>query len=275
MKKIKIGILTDIQYCDSDPDTEHNRYFRNSLQKVDQIIQIFNVEDLDFIVNLGDTIDKNFESFDTITKKLSHFNAPLFNLIGNHDYDVAPEKKKFVPAQLGLKDNYYYFDIEGFRYCFLDGNEISGFSTEKDSSHHKEAIELLAKMRLENKANANEWNGGMSSDQINWFRLRLQEALRMNLKVIVFCHYPIFPEGKHSLLNNIEILDIIDEHSHIAAWFCGHNHDGNYDKINNCHILNFKAIVDTEDENAFSIIEVTDESLKLKAWGREIVRALV
>ena len=54
----------------------------------------------------------------------------------------------------------------------------------------------------------------------------------------------------------------------------GHNHAGNYTTQNGIHFVNLKGMVETETENAFSIISFTDKQIEIKGFGREENRIL-
>jgi hypothetical protein len=63
LSQIKIGVFADCQYCDCE--TAGSRFYRNSPAKLEECINKFNsVEDIDFIIGLGDLIDRDFSSFD-------------------------------------------------------------------------------------------------------------------------------------------------------------------------------------------------------------------
>lgn len=274
MPEIRIGIFTDLHYCDCDDDLEYNRYHRNSLNKLKQIVHYFNEQAPDFVVNLGDTIDRNSESFKPVTEILATLNPRLINLTGNHDFDVKPDERQAIADHLGINERYHYFDIGSFRLFFLEGSEISIFANVEDSENYREAQKKLKELSAQNEVNANEWNGGMSKKQVKWFKEKLLEAKNENLRAIAFCHYPIFPKEKHSLLNYQDILQIISDNNHLKGWLCGHNHAGNYGLFNQCHVINFKGVVDTPLENACCIVTVTANEIAVKGYGREIDRKL-
>lgn len=54
----KIGVVTDVQYCDCD--NAGSRYYRLSPDKLKQANTRFKKENVDFIINLGDFIDRGF-----------------------------------------------------------------------------------------------------------------------------------------------------------------------------------------------------------------------
>ena len=105
MRSIRFGVIADLHHCNEDIFL--NRYFRNTLKKVKEAVRILNSNELDFIVNLGDTIDRGFENFEAVTHAFKSFKAPLYTILGNHDFDVEDDQKKLVPQQLQLPDNYY------------------------------------------------------------------------------------------------------------------------------------------------------------------------
>ena len=55
--RIEFGLVPDAQYCDCD--TSGTRYYRNSLEKLQEATQTFNEENVDFTVQTGDLIDRN------------------------------------------------------------------------------------------------------------------------------------------------------------------------------------------------------------------------
>ena len=55
----------------------------------------------------------------------------------------------------------------------------------------------------------------------------------------------------------------------------GHNHAGNYVFQYGIHFVNLKGMVETETENAFSIISLIDKQIEIKGFGREESRNLL
>lgn len=60
------GIVADPQYADADPRPDMGRFYAESPKKLAEAIDVFNREDLAFVVTLGDIIDRGFENFDAI-----------------------------------------------------------------------------------------------------------------------------------------------------------------------------------------------------------------
>ncbi|MCG8308479.1 MAG: hypothetical protein MI975_13885 [Cytophagales bacterium] len=267
-QEILFGAIADLQYCDADP--EINRYFRNAPKKLSKAIREFNKHNLAFTVNLGDTIDRNWESFDVILPHFERCDSKVYHVLGNHDYEVKDEFKAEVHTRIGTS-KYFDFAIDNWQFLILDGNEMSTYANPKGSENYLIAENFLA----ENKVNSNFWNGGIGKEQLNWLKEKLEYASKSNRTVIIFCHFPIFPAHKHNLLNDWEVLQLIGDYNCVKAWICGHNHDGNYGRYAHIHFINLKGIVDTENETAFSVFRLSPEKIEILGFGSEISAKLI
>lgn len=260
------GVFADAQYCDCEPSG--SRYFRSSLEKLKEALTSIKKSNPDFIINLGDLIDKDFVSFDPMLEVIENSGMKVYHVAGNHDFSVEEKQKKRVRPILGLKNGYYSFSHDQFRFIVLDGNEISTYGT-TNNTVKKQASELIKKLEAEGERNAMDWNGGISPRQISWLKNQLDVSIKEKQKVFIICHFPVWPQNEHNLLNYKEILDAIQSYDNIIAWFSGHNHAGNYGNTNMKHFVNFKGMVETEDLNSFAIVEVYRNKIWIKGYGRE------
>jgi predicted phosphodiesterase len=62
---------------------------------------------------------------------------------------------------------------------------------------------------------------------------------------------------------------LLQKYTAVKIWLNGHNHAGNYEKYNGIHFVNFKGMVDTETENAFSIVTFFNNRIEIEGFGRE------
>ena len=124
---ITFGVIADCQYCDCPSSTQ--RFYRNSPAKLESCVRELNQHSLDFVVHLGDYIDKDFASFDTLQPVIAQLRAPLRQVLGNHDFSVAESLKRKVPKRMGLSNRFYSFTIKGWRFIALDGNDLSTFAS--------------------------------------------------------------------------------------------------------------------------------------------------
>lgn len=264
---VSFGVIADLQYADADPFK--NRYFRNAPEKLRQAIRIFNGERPDFVVNLGDMIDHELRSFDGILPLFKQINSPVYHILGNHDYEVTADQKEHMHTLLGIQ-KYYYFQVKGWRFVVLDGNEISTFANLEGTPKYREAKQKLRELEYLQKPNAMFWNGGLSGKQFEWLKGVLDEARDAGEKVIIFCHYPVYPPDKHNLWNDDEIHLLFKKYCHVKLWLSGHNHHGNYGQYGDVHFVNAKGMVEGETEFACCICHLYEKNINITGYGTEI-----
>ncbi len=270
--QITFGVFADCQYCDCD--TWQTRFYRNSPLKLRECLHYFNDnKNIQFVVGLGDLIDRNFSSFDTIIPILNESKPPIYNITGNHDLEIESEFLEKVPEKFHLKKTWYSFEKDGWLFIFLDGNEITF------NSNNPEIVEqaklITSNLKSENKPNFHEWNGGIAKDQLAWMENQLKNAQEKNQNVILFCHYPLLPLDEHTLWNSEEVLNILQKYTCVKCWMNGHNHAGNYSFWKGIHFLNFKGMVETESTNTFSVVSIDNNKIEIKGWGNESNRTLL
>lgn len=263
---ITFGVIADCQYCDCPSTTQ--RFYRNSPSKLQACVAEFNKHDLAFAVHLGDYIDKDFASFDTLQPIIDQLRAPLKQVLGNHDFSVAEHMKRKVPKRMGLKRRYYSFQQQGWRFIALDGNDLSTFAS-FGKRKQREAAQLLANIQATEKVNANTWNGGISTKQLKWLERELHKADQKGEKVILFCHFPVHPVDPHNLWNDDKIQEMLVTHPSVKAYFNGHNHAGAYGEKDGIHYLTFKGMVDTPSQTSYSIIRITKDRIMVEGFGRQ------
>ena len=137
--KLRLGLVADPQFADIE--SSKTRFYRKSIGKLAEAVEHFNGLDLDGCVNLGDLIDRHWESFDEVLKPLSRSRHKFRHLLGNHDFELPDEFKARVPRRLGLKNRYYSVRAGAFCLVMLDTTDISPYSHPKDS---KESIAATA-----------------------------------------------------------------------------------------------------------------------------------
>lgn len=262
----RFGALADCQYCKA---TGRVRKYSLSPNKLATCVEHYNQLELSFVVHLGDFIDRDFESFDTVVPIFNRLRAPHYHVLGNHDFSVLDEKKAHVPGKLGLKNRYYDFGRNGWRFIVVDGNDVSLYAWAKDDPRTK----LAAQYHKTLKPAPPKYNGAVGVEQLKWIESKLQVATKAQERVILFCHFPAFPKNGHNLWNDKTLIDLLARYPCVAAYLNGHNHAGNYGQRDGIHYLTLKGMVDTE-QSSYSIIEVFKDRLVVKGYGRETDRTL-
>lgn len=240
-KPLKIAFIADVQYCDCDDNG--GREYRKSLGKLRETVNEINNAEVDYTIQLGDLIDRNLSSFDSVLPILDNLNNPLIHVLGNHDFEV--EHKGIVPRILGLENRHYKKEVKDFTIVVLDGQEISTFAY--DDENHPNVIK--AKNYLESVDYTEKgWNGAMSEEQVKW----LENILKTNEKpIIIVSHYPIFPlGGQHNLWNDEEVYNLIEEYSEkVVGYYNGHAHKEEI--VGKYH--NLGAMVEKEGINYYTV----------------------
>lgn len=267
-KKIfSFGIIADCQYHNEEGSGV--RKYSWSKEKLESCVTHFNSLDLTYIIHLGDFIDRDWESFDVVTPIYNKLLVPHHHVLGNHDFSVSDEMKEKVPIKMGMSSSYYDFEVKGWRFIVLNGNDISYHAYPKDSQEYN----FAAKYYDKNKINSPKWNGAIGQDQMNWLNNILEESSKNGEKVILYCHFPVYPESIFNLWNANEVIEMIEQYSNVKAYINGHNHEGDYGTKNGINYLTFKGMVDTK-ETAYGIVTIYTDYIEVLGYGREENRIL-
>ena len=260
--KFSFGAIADCQYC-AGPN-RGSRHYASSAGKLKECVTELNKHDLEFVIHLGDFIDRDYSSFDKVLPIYQSLQMPAYHALGNHDFDVADEFKGKVVERMGMKSKYYEFSVKDWRFVVLDGNDVSFHAYPKNNPKYKDAERYYR----ENKIRYPRGNGAVGSEQVAWLRKILQKAEKQKEQVAVFCHFPVYPADPHNLWNAGEIISMFEEFSCVKAYINGHNHKGKYGQKNGIHYLTLKGMVETET-NAYSIIRVAENQMQIAGFGRQ------
>ena len=264
---MRIGILADIQY--SDEEKYKKREYRDSLDKLSEAVDDLNQQDLDFVVQLGDLINQDFDSFNPVLNILEKLKHPIYHVLGNHDYIVDDHLKFEIPNLLKMPSRYYSFSKNDWRFVFLDGNDLSLNSHPENSKHYQESKNYFDSL----DGISEWWNGALSKEQMIWLQRELEIAHSRNEKVGIFCHFSIIPESRFILWNSDEVSNLIGKFENVKFWMNGHHHEGAYQQIDDKHFLTLKGMVECES-NAYAVMEVLSDQLKVLGKGEETTRVL-
>ena len=269
----EIGLVADAQFADIDD--KGTRFYRNSLKKLGEAVEHFNGRNLDFCAHLGDLIDREWRSFDEITRPLAARRHRWHHLLGNHDFDVLDELKAKVPGRLGMEQRYRFFDHREFRFVILDTNDVSIYAHAAGSAERIPAAAELQRLEAEKVRQAKPWNGGIGAAQLAWFDRMCTAARTDRRKVIVLAHHPVAPENEHNVWNSPAVLKLIERHSHVVAWVNGHNHAGNFAEHAGVPCVTMRGMVETAATTAFATARIMADRMVITGHGREPSRECV
>jgi predicted phosphodiesterase len=257
-----IGAIADCQYA-AEPDAPP-RLYHTAPGKLKEAVDAFNHEPLAFVVQLGDFIDRDWQSFDTLLPIASKLRHPWHFVLGNHDFAVDDAQKAQVPAKLAMPARYYSFVQNGWMFVVTDGNGLSSYAWPPGSPEYAHSMAVHTSLYPD----APLWDGGIDEAQMAWLDRTLTLADKRGLKVMLFSHFPLWPENPHNLWNAPAVMALLDQHSSVKVWLDGHNHEGNYGVRNGIHYLNLKAMLDTP-ETAYARLDFYRDRIIVHGFGRQ------
>lgn len=266
-KPLRFGVIADPQYADLPP--AGTRHYRESLRKLDACIAELNRHELDFTLTLGDLIDRDFASFDAVLARYRALRPSGKVVLGNHDFSVADGDKARVLEKLGLEKGHYRFVEKGWRFVVIDGTEVSTYRYPAADPRTLDAEKRRKELGAAGNPAAQPWNGAIGGAQLEWLARELAEAATAGQRVIVCGHFPLLPDDSHALWDSAEVVALLRRHPHVAAYFCGHNHRGNFVRDGGCDHVNFKGMVETADVTAFAIVTCTADRIAIEGFGSE------
>ena len=270
---LEVGVIADPQYADI-PD-RGTRAYRASVAKLGAAVGHFNSRPLEFCVNLGDTIDREWRSYDAILAPLAGSRHRWEHVLGNHDFALLDGEKTQVDARLGIAARHRFFDRPGFRFVVLDTGAVSTYASLAGTEARREAVAELARVKARKLPQAQDWNGAVGPKQLAWFEGVAADASRRGLKVVVFAHHPVAPVGSYDAWDATEVLAALGRHRNVVAWFNGHHHAGGFAQVEGLPCVTFHGMVETPDRNAFATALFLADRVILEGHGREPSRELV
>ncbi len=207
-KKVRIGMITDL----------HHDVMHDGISRLSAFIDEMDREQPDFIIQGGDfCYPKKANS--PLMDVWNQFKGPKYHVIGNHDTDGGYTRDQVVTFW-NAKAKYYAFDVNGFHFVVLDGNE-----------HNESADRPKGYARF------------ISPTQLDWLRKDLEST---DLETVVFCHQGL--DNDAGGLENGTLLRYTLEQANKKAGkqkvimvISGHHHQDYYNYINDIHYVQINS----------------------------------
>ena len=261
----RFGIVTDSHYADAD--TIGSRYYRHSLDKLTECVELMNTQKVNFLVELGDFKDQNNPAVEqrtitylrTVEKVFQNFKGPTYHVLGNHDIDSI-SKEQFLTnvenTSINPAKSYYSFDFHGVHFVILDANYRADGT---DYDH----------------GNFNWTDANIPPAELNWLK---HDLATTHGPAIVFIHQLLDGTGPVYVNNAADIRQILEQSGKILAVFQGHHHEGSYSYIEGIHYYTLKAMVEgpNEENNSYAIVEILpDRNITVTGYRKAVSKQLV
>jgi len=269
--ELRFGIIADIQYANAP--ARGTRFYKNSLQKLAVAVTQLNQQKLAFLINLGDVTDRNPQDLKPVLNELDKYGSKVYNVAGNHDYGGIADNDKLYKA-LGMPSEYYIVKKAGWRLLMLNTNELSSYANVKGTWKEAEFDSLVLNTRKTDNKNAEPYNGGLSSRQMDWLERNLKQAASKNEKVIIFSHHPFSCADGLEALNGKDVIGLVSRFPCVKALIAGHHHTGGYCEESGIPSVIIEGMVETEHDNAWGMVELYDNRILIKGEGRITSRTI-
>lgn len=261
---LRMGVIADTQYGDCDSQKE--RHYRKSLDKLDEAVKDLNGKDVQFTLHMGDLVDRNPLELATVMDGLKKLSKKVYITPGNHDYKGIVDNNMLF-KRLGMPAEYYSVSKKKWRIIFLNTNEVASYANVEASNKAVELKAMQDSIDAQGGNNNKPYNGGISKRQIEWLKSELAQAEKKKEFVIVCTHHPLYPESELNALNDKEILDILQESKLVKLVLSGHNHAGGFGIYKDLPCITLAGMVET-DSNAYGILDVYENKFVLQGVGR-------
>ena len=261
---VRFGIVTDCHYADAD--TVGTRYYRDSLDKLVECVEVMNRQRVDFLVELGDFKDQNTPPIEqktlsylqAIENVFRKFNGPTYHVLGNHDADSLSKTQFLANIEntgINPSRSYYSFDYNGVHFVVLDANYKSD-GTDYD------------------RGNFDWTDANIPPAELQWLK---QDLAVSRGAVIVLIHQLLDGAGSYYVKNAVEVQQVLEQSGKVLAVFQGHHHDGGYSRIKGIHYYTLKALVEgpSTENNSYAIVEVLpDMSIIVTGYRKAVSKQL-
>ncbi|MHC4986545.1 MAG: metallophosphoesterase family protein [Planctomycetota bacterium] len=244
-----------------------SRYFGDSPAKLAAAVETFNERGVDFIVNLGDLIDR-LEDDPTDPRQyvaearavVEGFDGPCHVVPGNHDV-ACLTKSDFLRLAGGAGGaSTYAFDHGGFHFVVLDTN------------HFEDGSDITPETTSEDWSD--EWLG---QTQLDWLADDLAAA--GETPTVIFTHAELGPrflddeERPHAVKDSDVARAIIQSAGNVRAIFQGHNHPGQIAYWADIPYITLHAMCEGPGlaNNAYAILHLSpDGPIQLEGFGQQV-----
>jgi len=204
---LSFGLITDL----------HHDLIQDGQSRIAAFVTEMNNVKPDFIMQMGDFCTPKAGN-KPLMQAWEKFNGPKYHVIGNHDVDGGFNHQQVVEFW-NATGVYYSFDLKGYHFIVLNGNERPENDTSKG------------------------YPRSISSVQYDWLETDLQKT---KLPTLIFCHQGI--DNDRDGIKEGAMLRLLFERTNqkegqgkILAVFSGHNHEDYHNIYNGINYIQINS----------------------------------
>lgn len=207
-KKVRFGMITDL----------HHDIMHDGIDRLSAFIKEMNQESPDFIIQGGDFCFPKKGNL-PLMEVWNRFKGAKYHVIGNHDTDGGFTREQVVDFW-SAKGKYYSFDVNGFHFVVLDGNENN------ESEYRPKGYARY-----------------ISPVQLDWLKKDLNDTV---LPTVVFCHQGL-DNDSGGLENGTQLRYTLEQankkagQQKVVLVISGHHHQDYYNYINQIHYVQINS----------------------------------
>ena len=249
---LRFGLMTDLHYADKP--AAGTRHYRETLDKLAEAKDQFCLNSLDFLIELGDLIDRA-DSVKTERGYLQRVNREFASIsndrhyvLGNHCVDTL-HKEEFL-EQVGQERSYYGFRRAGIHLIVLD------------ACFRHDGVPYGRK-------NFQWTDTNIPPEELEWLAAELATGEE---PVVVFAHQRLDVTDNHGVRNNAVVREQLERSGRVLAVFQGHSHKNDLRDIRGIHYCTHVAMVEGSGpgNNAYSTVTVRgDGTLQLHGFRQQ------
>lgn len=252
---LRVGLMTDLHYADKV--ARGTRFYRQTLDKLQEAGERFQQESLNFVVELGDLIDAA-DSVETEQRYLKTINREFASLcddrhyvLGNHCVDTLT-KSEFLDG-VQQRRSYYSFDRQGIHFVVLDAC-------------------FRADGQPYGRKNFQWTDANVPAAELEWLQADLQGT---DKPTVVFAHQRLDVANNHGVKNQAQVRQILEASGKVLAVFQGHSHQNDLNEIAGIHYCTLVAMVEGSGKvnNGYSVMEISPGgTIRLTGFRKQVSR---
>jgi predicted phosphodiesterase len=252
---LTVGLVTDVHYADARPRI--NRYYRESLTKLEEAARVLRELKVDVAVELGDLIDVGFQNSTekelAFLKRIDQVFAGMADerhyVLGNHC--VATLKKSEFLAAVGKKRSYYAVSRNRVKLIFLDACFRADGVAYGEGPFRWSDCEIPREQRT-------------------WLEKELKCARG---PVVVFVHQRLDTplESPYTIKSAVEVRRLLEESKKVRVVVMGHSHCNVLTELNGISYLTLAALVEGSglENGGYSALKIfSDGSFELEGFRK-------